>query len=178
MLDRNDTSEARISTAPVRDGFAAHYAAVNARLMSGKPPAPKPVPPRPVSPFVRERQRVARTERMKQHMGEVRSPHKLFSAPIIEVDANGHPIDPERTPAWKRIAREVCLKHQVSMAELLSMRRSQFLCLARYEAFWRCREETTMSLPQIGYRFGGRDHTTVLHGIRRHEERMREAQRA
>lgn len=169
MLDH-----ARSSITPIRDGLVAHYAAVNARLMGGKLPAPRQERLRPVSPFVRERQRMEAAERIKKHMEAVRSPHKLFSAPIIEVDANGHPIEPERAPAWKRIAREVCLKHQVSMAELLSMRRSQFLCLARYEAFWRCREETTMSLPQIGYRFGGRDHTTVLHGIRRHEQRMRE----
>ena len=32
---------------------------------------------------------------------------------------------------------------------------------------WLCRELTTRSLPDIGHRFGGRDHTTVMHAIRK-----------
>ena len=35
-----------------------------------------------------------------------------------------------------------------------------------------CKQLTTRSYPDIGRRFGGRDHTTVLHGVRRIEEMM------
>jgi chromosomal replication initiator protein len=35
---------------------------------------------------------------------------------------------------------------------------------------WLCKQLTTRSLPDIGRRFGGRDHTTVLHAVRKIEE--------
>ena len=37
---------------------------------------------------------------------------------------------------------------------------------------WLCKQHTTRSDPDIGRRFGGRDHTTVLHGVRKIEELM------
>jgi chromosomal replication initiator protein len=40
----------------------------------------------------------------------------------------------------------------------------------RQTAMWLCKQLTTRSLPDIGRRFGGRDHTTVLHAVRRIEE--------
>lgn len=76
------------------------------------------------------------------------------------------------TQHWKIIVREVCEKHSVSIAEIIGNRRARHLVIARHEAFHRLSTETTMSLPQIGYRMGGKDHTTVLHGIRAHKKRM------
>lgn len=76
---------------------------------------------------------------------------------------------------WKEIVAEVCAKHKVSLLDLQSIRRSKGLPEARHEAMYRMRHETSMSLPEIGRRLGGRDHTTVIFGIRRHEERMAEA---
>lgn len=78
--------------------------------------------------------------------------------------------------SWRVIAAEVCKKHGISFATLISKRRPADVCAARHEFFWRCRQETTLSLPQIAARCGGRDHTTVLHGIRAHERRVRNAQ--
>lgn len=75
----------------------------------------------------------------------------------------------------RRICEEVAEKHGLTVVELRSARRSKYVVRARHEAFWRCRQETTASLPQIGRHLGGKDHTTVLHGIRMHEKRMREA---
>ena len=37
-----------------------------------------------------------------------------------------------------------------------------------------CKQLTTRSLPEIGRRFGGRDHTTVMHGVRKIEELMQQ----
>lgn len=48
---------------------------------------------------------------------------------------------------------------------------------ARQYAMWRMRQETTQSLPQIGRFLGGRDHTTVLYGVRRHAQRLAESMR-
>jgi hypothetical protein len=75
-------------------------------------------------------------------------------------------------PAWKLIVQEVCAKHGLTLPVILGARRSKQIVLARHEAFYRLSTETTMSLPQIGYRMGGKDHSTVIHGIRQHEARM------
>lgn len=74
-----------------------------------------------------------------------------------------------KEPRWREIAREVCQSHDVTFIDLCSPRRDKKVCAARAEACWRMRHETTLSLPQIGKRLGGRDHTTVLHNIRRFE---------
>ncbi len=73
---------------------------------------------------------------------------------------------------WKVILREVAAAHGVDLLDLMSKRRGRALVAARHEAMYRMRYETTMSLPQIGRRMGGRDHSTVLHGIRSHECRL------
>jgi len=70
----------------------------------------------------------------------------------------------------ERIRDEVCMARGVSLAELLSPRRGPQAVAARQECMWRMREETTASLPQIGRALGGRDHTTVLHGLRRYAQ--------
>ncbi|WIY54132.1 helix-turn-helix domain-containing protein [Devosia sp. YIM 151766] len=78
-------------------------------------------------------------------------------------------------PSGKAILREVSEKHKVAMVDLLSTRRARAYVLARHEAMYRMRHETSMSYPQIGRRMGGRDHSTVMHGIRKHAERMEAA---
>ena len=74
---------------------------------------------------------------------------------------------------WKQIVTEVCEKHKIGRVEILSRTRRYPVVHARHEAMWRMRNETTLSLPEIAKRLGGLDHTTVLHGIRRHEAKMR-----
>lgn len=74
---------------------------------------------------------------------------------------------------WKRIIVEVCRKHGITLAQIMSRRREERIVIARHEAVWRLCEETSMSLPQVGRRLGGLDHSSVIHGKRKHEERMR-----
>ena len=73
---------------------------------------------------------------------------------------------------WREIASEVCGKHGFSLIELRGNRRYAPLVRARHELFFRLSSETIMSLPQIGRICGGKDHTTILHGIRRHAARF------
>ena len=70
-----------------------------------------------------------------------------------------------------RIMREVCEKHGLTKAELLSARRDVTIVAARQEAMYRMSKETSMSMPAIGMRLG-RDHTTVIYGVRKHAERL------
>lgn len=71
----------------------------------------------------------------------------------------------------REIIDDVCIKYDVRRTDVLSRRRTRNLVVPRQEAMWRCATETIHSLPEIGRLFD-RDHTTVLHGIRRHEKRL------
>ena len=55
----------------------------------------------------------------------------------------------------------------VTLNDLKSARKPANVVRARQIAMYLCRELTGKSLPDIGQRFGGRDHTTVLHAIRK-----------
>ena len=90
-------------------------------------------------------------------------------APVIARETIPKPL------SWKAILFEVCNKHGLTVHELVGPQRSYPIVAARHEAMWRMTKETQMSLPQIGRRLGGRDHTTVIHGVRKHVERMAEA---
>ena len=72
-----------------------------------------------------------------------------------------------RTPhPCTRIINEVCLEHGITREELISPGRTLHLARIRQLAMWRCRQ-AGVSLPEIGRWFGNRDHTTVLHAVRK-----------
>jgi chromosomal replication initiator protein len=58
----------------------------------------------------------------------------------------------------------------LKQADLISERRTRSVARPRQAAMWLAKQLTVRSLPDIGRRFGGRDHTTVLHAVRRIEE--------
>ena len=62
----------------------------------------------------------------------------------------------------ERIQEVVSQRFGISMQELLGQRRSRAVVYPRHVAMYLCRELTDSSLPKIGDRFGGRDHTTVI----------------
>ncbi|MGH2722469.1 MAG: chromosomal replication initiator protein DnaA [Actinomycetota bacterium] len=61
------------------------------------------------------------------------------------------------------ILAETARYFEIDPTDLLSANRSRTLVAPRHLAMYLCRELTDLSLPQIGARFGGRDHSTVLH---------------
>jgi chromosomal replication initiator protein len=63
----------------------------------------------------------------------------------------------------ERIQETVVERFGISMQELVGDRRSQSIVYPRQVAMYLCRELTDSSLPKIGKKFGGRDHTTVIH---------------
>lgn len=75
--------------------------------------------------------------------------------------------DGQLRPSIRQILAEVALQTGFTVDEIKSARRAKALCMARHFVFWRAKTETLLSLPEIGRRVGHRDHTTVLHGIRR-----------
>ncbi|MCW5716774.1 MAG: chromosomal replication initiator protein DnaA [Bauldia sp.] len=80
-----------------------------------------------------------------------------------------------REPRRVRIEdiQKVVSRHfNVSKADLLSSRRTRTIVRPRQIAMYLSKAMTPRSLPEIGRRFGGRDHTTVLHAVRKIEELM------
>lgn len=73
------------------------------------------------------------------------------------------------------IKREVCEKHGVTKEEFDGVCRTDKIVNCRHEAWWRAKQETDLSFSQIGKGSGGKHHTTVLHGVQRHEARLRRA---
>jgi chromosomal replication initiator protein len=71
-----------------------------------------------------------------------------------------------------RIKSEVATKHGVTAGEIDGIRRAAHIVAARQEAMWRVKNETKLSYPEIGRRFGDKDHTTVIWAVRQHEARM------
>lgn len=61
------------------------------------------------------------------------------------------------------ILSEISRYFDVDSEEILSLKRDRTLVNARHIAMYLCRELTDLSLPRIGQRFGGRDHSTVMH---------------
>ena len=71
------------------------------------------------------------------------------------------------------ILEETATYFQLSTGDLVSKSRSRPLTQARHIAMYLMRECTGLSLVKIGEIFGGRDHTTALHGIKKVEDEMR-----
>lgn len=75
--------------------------------------------------------------------------------------------------AGRDIAAEVAALYALTLADLFGPARAKAISHPRQHAMWEVRRRAPhLSLPQIGRLFGGRDHTTVLHGIRAHEARQ------
>ena len=67
------------------------------------------------------------------------------------------------------IQRKVADYYNLRLSDLLSARRSRTIARPRQVAMYLSKILTTRSLPEIGRKFGGRDHTTVIHAVKRIE---------
>jgi chromosomal replication initiator protein len=70
------------------------------------------------------------------------------------------------------IQRKVCEFYSVKLSDLNSAKRQKSITTARQVAMYLCKELTPKSLPDIGRNFGGKDHSTVIHAVRRVKENM------
>jgi chromosomal replication initiator protein len=76
----------------------------------------------------------------------------------------------ERRITVDEIQKLVADYYKLKQADLLSERRTRAVARPRHVAMYLAKQLTTRSYPDIGRRFGGRDHTTVLHAVKRIEE--------
>ncbi len=68
------------------------------------------------------------------------------------------------------IQKRVSEHYGIKSAEMSSARRSRIVARPRQVAMYLAKQLTSRSLPEIGRKFGGRDHTTVMHAIKKIEE--------
>jgi chromosomal replication initiator protein len=76
----------------------------------------------------------------------------------------------ERKISVEEIQRRVAEHYNIRLSDMIGPKRVRTFARPRQVAMFLCKQLTSRSLPEIGRRFGGRDHTTVMHGVKRIEE--------
>ncbi|WP_353534626.1 chromosomal replication initiator protein DnaA [Cognatishimia sp. WU-CL00825] len=76
----------------------------------------------------------------------------------------------ERKISVEEIQRRVAEHYNIRLSDMIGPKRVRNFARPRQVAMFLCKQLTSRSLPEIGRRFGGRDHTTVMHGVKRIEE--------
>jgi hypothetical protein len=101
------------------------------------------------------------------------TPQVTIIASDVDVQASSHDWfvvisdrEPPR-PAVRDIQKAVCEHYGVTLADMFSRRRTADIVKPRQVAMYLVKVLTLRSLPDIARRFGGRDHTTALHAIRK-----------
>jgi len=76
----------------------------------------------------------------------------------------------ERRVTIDEIQKKVAEHFNMKMSEMVSQRRARAVARPRQVAMYLAKQLTSRSLPEIGRKFGGRDHTTVMHAVKKIEE--------
>jgi chromosomal replication initiator protein len=76
----------------------------------------------------------------------------------------------DRRVTIEEIQRRVAEHFNIKQADMQSPRRARQVARPRQVAMYLAKQLTTRSLPEIGRKFGGRDHTTVMHAVKKVEE--------
>ena len=76
----------------------------------------------------------------------------------------------ERKITIEEIQRKVSEHYNIRLSDMIGPKRLRTYDRPRQIAMYLSKNLTSRSLPEIGRRFGGRDHTTVMHGVKRIEE--------
>ncbi|WP_424988060.1 chromosomal replication initiator protein DnaA [Microbulbifer sp. S227A] len=76
----------------------------------------------------------------------------------------------ERKITVEEIQRKVSDYYNIRLSDIIGPKRLRSYARPRQVAMYLAKQLTSRSLPEIGRRFGGRDHTTVMHGVKRIEE--------
>ena len=86
--------------------------------------------------------------------------HELMEEALKDIVSNNKPPEINVT----RIQEKVAAFYKLKVEDFRSKKRTKNIAFPRQIAMFLTRELTELSLPKIGYEFGGRDHTTILHG--------------
>jgi chromosomal replication initiator protein len=100
-----------------------------------------------------------------------RQPITLDLAGMVLREANAS-VDTGRIKI-EDILKVIGRHYNVAKADLLSPRRARTVVMPRQVGMYLAKKLTSRSLPEIGRRFGGRDHSTVLHAVRKVDDQIR-----
>ena len=82
----------------------------------------------------------------------------------------------DRKLPMEEIQRRVAEHFKIRLSDMSSARRARVVARPRQVAMYLAKQLTSRSLPEIGRAFGGRDHTTVMHAVRKVDELCRDDQ--
>jgi len=83
-------------------------------------------------------------------------------------------IERNRELSVEEIVKKVSLHFNIKVSDIKSAKRLKAVVLPRQIAMYISRQLTSSSYPEIGDRFGGKDHSTIIHAIRKIEKLMEE----
>ena len=78
----------------------------------------------------------------------------------------------DRKLTIEEIQRKVAEHYNIRLSDMIGPKRLRNIARPRQVAMYLAKQLTPRSLPEIGRRFGGRDHTTIMHGVKKIEELM------
>lgn len=82
--------------------------------------------------------------------------------------------DRKKMISIENIQKNVASFYNISVSDLKSSKKLKIYALPRQVAMYLCRTMTKSSFPEIGEKFGGKDHSTVIHAVRQTEKRLNE----
>lgn len=100
--------------------------------------------------------------------------HSPITIELAEKIINEFKYESEKVISCDFIKETVAKYFSINKDDLSGNKRSNDIAFPRQIAMYLCREIANMSYPQIGADFGGRDHSTVMHGCKKIEKEMKE----
>ena len=83
-------------------------------------------------------------------------------------------IENSREITVEKIQKKVAEYFQIKVSDIKSSKRLKSIVFPRQVAMYICRNLTNLSYPEIGTKFGGKDHSTIIHAIKKIEKNMQE----
>ena len=83
-------------------------------------------------------------------------------------------IENKREITIEKIQKNVAEHFNIKISELKSSKRLKNIVLPRQISMYICRNMTNLSYPEIGFNFGGKDHSTIIHAVKKIEKLMKE----
>lgn len=128
-----------------------------------EPPPPPPPPKKTIIPIRSIEDSYLDIWRQNEEYRRIIRAYK-YGKRVGSID--DHPDEPP-APTFRCIKDHVAAAYKISVPEMLSQRKEMKVCRPRQLAMYFCRMMTGHSMPEIGRRFGGRDHTTVICAVRK-----------
>ncbi|MDA3904306.1 MAG: chromosomal replication initiator protein DnaA [Desulfuromusa sp.] len=83
-------------------------------------------------------------------------------------------VENSREITIDKIQKKIADHYQIKTIELKSSKRLKNIVFPRQVAMYICRKLTNLSYPEIGNKFGGKDHSTIIHAVKKIERTMKE----